>query len=136
MMNRPRAQLTDLYLSRIVTYIPVEIIAAYVTTSGFISSLPGRPFIYSCVVSIALLVLTPFYIHYLHRSPHHPVASMLAFAAWVFAIGGPFAQFQMGSDGSGGWYHPAIGSVVLVLVYLCLPLIELGLTRMGSVAKT
>jgi hypothetical protein len=49
-------------------------------------------------------------------SLHHPVAGVLAFAAWAFASGGPFMQFQ--------WYDRTMGSIVLVLVCLCLPLIE------------
>jgi hypothetical protein len=56
----------------------------------------------------------------------HPVAGALAFAAWVFATGGPFERFQMSADGTTGWYHRAIGSIVLVLVLVCLslPLVE------------
>jgi hypothetical protein len=81
-------------------------------------------------VSIVLLILTPLYLHATTSEPgkksslHHPVAGILAFAAWVFATGGLFMRFQMEPDGSGGWYNRAIGSIVLVLVCLCLPLIE------------
>jgi hypothetical protein len=130
-MNRPKVQPTDSYFTKIVKYIPTEIVAGYVALSGFITLLPEpQQFIWFCVVSIVLLVLTPLYLHTATSEPgkksslHHPVAGALAFAAWVFATGGPFEIFQLEPDGSSGWYNRAIGSIVLVLVCLCLPLIE------------
>jgi hypothetical protein len=48
----------------------------------------------------------------------------LAFAAWVFATGGPFEHFQITPDGGAGWYSRTIGSIVLVIVCLALPLVE------------
>ena len=125
-MNRPKVQPTDSYLTKIVKYIPTEIIAGYVTLSGFILGMDDpQQFIYFWVVSIVLLILTPLYLHVAtsesgkKSSLHHPVAGALAFAAWVFATGGPFMQFQ--------WYDRTMGSIVLVLVCLCLPLIERAL---------
>jgi hypothetical protein len=85
------------------------------------------------VVSTVLFILTPLYLHTATSEPgkksslHHPVAGALVFAAWVFATGGPFELFQLEPDGSSGWYNRAIGSIVLILVCLCLPLIERAL---------
>jgi hypothetical protein len=131
-MNRPKAEPTDSYLTKIVKYIPTEIIAAYVTLSGFISGglyTDQQRLFYFWVVFTALLILTPLYLHVATSesgktsSLRHPVAGVLAFAAWAFASGGPFMQFQYKEDGS-GWYTRTVGSIVLVLVCLCLPLIE------------
>jgi hypothetical protein len=132
-MNRPKAEPTDSYLTKIVKYIPTEIIAAYVTLSGFIlggSYNQQQQLFYFWVVFIALLILTPLYLHVATSesgktsSLRHPVAGALAFAAWAFASGGPFIQFQFDKEDGSGWYTRTIGSIVLVLVCLCLPLIE------------
>ena len=134
-MKRPTAGTADSYLSRMVIYIPTEIIAGYVAVSGFIKGLPPKQqFTWFCIVAIAMLLLTPLYLAYATASPgkkksiSHPVTSALAFAAWVFATGGPFERFQITPDGSTGWYNRTIGSIVLVIVCLALPLIERALS--------
>lgn len=138
-MTRPKARADDPYVSKLVKYIPTEIIAGYVALSGFIKLLPGpQQFTWFCVVAVFLLVITPLYLSVAtsesgkKNSWAHPVAGALAFAAWVFATGGPFERFQMSADGTSGWYHRAIGSIILVLVCLGLPLIE----RLLPPAKT
>lgn len=130
-MKRPTASSGDSYVSKIVTYIPTEIIAAYVAVTGFIKALPGpQQFPWACAVAIALLVLTPIYLSAAIARPGkkkslgHPITGAIAFAAWVFATGGPFERFQISADGSSGWYSRTIGSIVLVFVCLSLPLLE------------
>ena len=139
-MKRPTAGTADSYLSRMVIYIPTEIIAGYVAVSGFIKGLPPKQqFTWFCIVSIAMLVLTPLYLAYATALPgrkksiSHPVTSSLAFAAWVFATGGPFERFQITPDGNAGWYNRTIGSIVLVIVCLALPLVEKALSGTPSV---
>ncbi len=135
-MKRPTAARTDSYLSRMVTYIPTEIIAGYVAVSGFIKTLPApRQFAWFCAVTLFLLVLTPLYLRYAtaksgrKRNVSHPLTGTIAFAAWVFATGGPFERYQMSPDGSTGWYTRAIGSIVLVVICLALPVIQRVLSR-------
>jgi len=130
-MKRPTAGTADSYLSRMVIYIPTEIIAGYVAVSGFIKGLPSQQqFAWFCIVAGAMLVLTPVYLSLATARPgkkktiSHPVTGALAFAAWVFATGGPFEHFQITPDGSTGWYSRTIGSIVLVVVCLALPLVE------------
>jgi hypothetical protein len=130
-MKRPTAAASDSYVSKMVVYIPTEIIAGYVAVSGFIKGLPlGRQFLWFCIVAVTLLVLTPIYLSLATAKPgkkkslSHPLTGAVAFAAWVFATGGPFERFQITPDGSAGWYNRTIGSIVLVIVCLSLPLIE------------
>lgn len=134
-MKRPTALPSDSYVSKMVVYIPTEIIAAYVAASGFIKGLPLRQqFAWFCIVAVGMLLLTPVYLSAATSSPGkkrplaHPVTGAIAFGAWVFATGGPFEHFQLAPDGSSGWYSRAIGSIVLVLVCLMLPLIERALS--------
>ncbi len=138
-MRRPTAEKSDNYLSRMVTYIPTEIIAGYVAISGFIKTMPApRQFPWFCVTSLALLVLTLFYLRFAtakagrKRPLSHPITGAIAFAAWVFATGGPFEHYQMSADGSTGWYNRAIGSVVLVMVCLLLAVIQRALSSEDS----
>ena len=130
-MKRPTAGSGDSYVSKMVVYIPTEIIAGYVAVSGFIKGLPPtQQFLWFCIVSGALLVLTSIYLFAATSRPgkkksiSHPVTGAIAFAAWVFATGGPFEKFQITPDGSTGWYSRTIGSIVLVIVCLTLPLLE------------
>lgn len=135
-MKRPTAAPGDNYVSRMVIYIPTEIIAAYVAVSGFIKALPARQqFPWFCAVSIGMLILTPLYLSAAISRPAkkksigHPITGAIAFAAWVFATGGPFEHYQLSADGSTGWYNRTIGSIVLVLICLSLPVIERLLSR-------
>jgi len=131
MIKRPTVKRDDSYLTKMVKYIPTEIVTAYVALSGFIKALPeNQQFTWFCVAAVALLVFTPVYLAIStttsrkSKSIAHPVTGFLAFAAWVFATGGPFERFQMSPDGSSGWYSRAVGSIVLVLVCLSLPIVE------------
>jgi hypothetical protein len=124
-MRRPTVKKTDPYLAKLVKYIPTEVVMAYVAASGFIkSSANGHQFMWFCIVSVTLLVLTPLYLFKSTQSSptcyKHCVAGMLAFAAWVFATGGPFERWQFTSTYP-GWYSRGIGSVVLIIVCLSLP---------------
>lgn len=135
--RRPMANPNDSYLSKLVTYIPTEMIAAYVTVSGLIKSLPPPlQNLWFWIVSLALLAITPFWIGFAARTKtglfpiRQAIAASVAFAAWIFATGGPFNQFLYDPDKNpGGWYAPGLGSVVLVLVCLCLPLIDMQMPR-------
>ena len=83
-MKRPTAARTDSYLSRMVTYIPTEIIAGYVAVSGFIKTLPApRQFAWFCAVTLFLLVLTPLYLRYVDLwDAVEALRDVLATRAW------------------------------------------------------
>ncbi len=134
--TRPKAKAEDAYLAKIVKFIPTEVIAAYVAISGFIKALPlQHQFLWFAIVSVFLLALTPLWLFrttgatWSQGCIRHAGAGSIAFAAWVFATGGPFERWQMQPDGSGGWYCRAIGSIVLILVCTTLPLFASGMKQ-------
>lgn len=112
------------YLSKVVSYIPGEIVAAYVAATGALEqakdSVPVEILLW--VVAGVLLLLTPVWILATARDQHqrYPVfsatAGTLAFACWVFALGGPFAYRP--------WYQPVYGTLALSFVTLIIPLAE------------
>ena len=121
----PNSSPTDSYFQKLVTYIPADIIAAWVALSGLLSQAGSTvPHWLAWAVLTALLVLIPFYVCLLKTVPpgltsnklFHWMTSCLAFVAWVFAMGGPFATLS--------WYQPIYGSIVLVLVTLIIPITE------------
>ena|SRR6266550_1784577 len=127
-MPRPTVKANDSYSSKLIKYIPTEIVMGYVALSGGIKTFAnGQEFTWFCVISITLLVFTPLYLFKATQSSKscykHCVAGTLAFAAWVFATGGPFERFQT-VGAHVGWYNRGIGSLVLILVCLSLPLVE------------
>jgi hypothetical protein len=113
----------DRYLSKLVKYIPVEIVAAYLAGEGVIEGMASPPS--PNVLWIwwgFLVVLSPFWIAFATRTPGLPVAwfqtlvAPVAFTAWVFGMGGPFAATWS--------YSPAYGSLVLIAATLLIPLLE------------
>lgn len=121
----PNSSPTDSYFQRLVTYIPADIIAAWVALSGILSQAgTNTPQWLSWAVFIGLLLLTPLYVCYLKTTPpgltsnkmFHWITSCVAFVAWVFALGSPFSMLS--------WYLPVYGSVVLVFVTLTIPVME------------
>ncbi|MDQ5937094.1 MAG: hypothetical protein QG574_4453 [Cyanobacteriota bacterium erpe_2018_sw_21hr_WHONDRS-SW48-000092_B_bin.40] len=119
----PDSKTTDSYFEKLVKYIPADILAAYVAITGITAS-NDPPLWLTWGVFGVLLALTPLYVCYVKTVPKgfltskifHWVTACLAFAAWVFALGGPFATFV--------WYKPYLGSVVLILTTLIIPVLE------------
>lgn len=115
------------YFERLVGYIPADILAAYMTFSGILADEPSNPVWLHWAGFIALLILAPFYCIYRPTDPppmlyanktyYCAAASTLSFAAWCFALGGPFAA-------TFDWYRPVYGSLVLILTALILPILE------------
>lgn len=105
-------QRTQKFLENLVKLIPAEIIALYAVLSGFVpEDLTGQLFI-----TIPLFVFTPFYMYLAMKVQKisQIVISTIAFAVWLFAIGGPFAYFA--------WYEPWMGGALLALYTLIPPM--------------
>lgn len=121
----PDSKPTDSYFEKLVKYIPADIVAAYVTIAGLLSEHNNQPLWLTWAVFGTLLGLTPLYVCFIKTDPpgfvaskmFHWLTACLAFSAWVFALGGPFAATFT-------WYQPYLGSVCLILVTLLIPVIE------------
>ncbi len=121
----PDAKVTDSYFEKLVKYIPADIVAGYVAISGILTEHNNQPLWLSWGVFGVLLALTPLYVCYRKTEPpgfvfsktFHWVTACIAFTAWVFALGGPFAA-------SFSWYQPYLGSIVLILTTLIIPVLE------------
>lgn len=126
---------TQPYTDKLVKLIPTEIVGAYMVLAGVLgygggtssegatashlAVLPDEPALKITLVRIvffALLVLTPLYLKRIGRVTNivQLVVSTLSFVVWVYTLGGPFIDWEI--------YHPLIGSVVLVLWSLTVPL--------------
>jgi hypothetical protein len=115
----PRARSADDYRTRLLTYIPADVVAAWVFLDRILHVDPiGSPTLHWIVFGV-VLVLTPLWTWYATEAPALPAARVLtstvAFAVWVFALGGPFVRL--------GWYTPTLAAVLLVLYTLAAPLI-------------
>jgi hypothetical protein len=112
--------LSDDYRSRLVKYIPAEVIAVYVTLAGILAADPDAPQRQALfwVVFIVLLLLTPVYLSRVEgvKKNEQLVISTASFFVWVFAIGGPFAGLA--------WYDAIYGALALPLFTFAVPLWE------------
>jgi hypothetical protein len=118
----------DRYMSKLVKYIPAEIVGAYLVGEAAIAGIASPPPANILWIWWGFLaVLCPFWIAFATRTPGFPVAwfqtlvAPVAFTAWVFAMGGPFAATWA--------YPPAYGSLVLVASTLLIPLLGSALGR-------
>jgi hypothetical protein len=120
----------DDYLTRLVKYIPGEIVAAYLCLAGGFVTLnsPWAPWLSVVWVGI-LVVLTALWIPYAtsdegQRIPSHPFqtySAVAAFLVWAFALGGAWvkllpAEFQT--------VQPMIGSMAVITATFAIPLID------------
>jgi len=119
---------TTSYFEKLIKYIPGELNAAYIAIDGILReelvSDPIAVWLYWGVF-VFLLVLTPLYIKYRPSEEaekqsirFHCCAATVAFAVWVFALGGPFALTFPDI------YRPVYGSLLLILTTLTIPIIE------------
>ena len=106
------AQTPDDYKTRLLKYIPAEVIALYLTLDGLLRPTAAHPiaatkmFIYWLVFAFGLVV-TPLYLWRVQnvRKTAQLGISTVAFVVWVYALGGPF---QVMSN-----YDPLYGSILL-----------------------
>lgn len=116
----PSLPSSDDYRSRLVKYIPTEIIALYLTLAGVLATVPEDqkpPWIVWAVFFI-LLLLTPLYLSKMEgvKKQQQLIISTACFFVWVFGLGGPFLETQ--------WYHPWYGAMALPLFTFAMPLWE------------
>ena len=104
----------DGYFERIVKYIPADLVGAWLAANAFIASADDdidENTIKWIVFGVAF-VLTPLWMLKRTKVPGKPPARVqalvatVAFAVWVFATGGPFAEYD--------WYEALYGGLLLI----------------------
>ncbi len=111
----------DSYFTKLLKYIPAEIVSGYVAINGIFKSVKEVTTVFQWVVVGALTLLTLLYIWRLTAEPGKKAAvsqiiiSTIAFPVWVFALGGPFAEM--------GWYQYYYGAILLIVYTLMVPVI-------------
>jgi len=108
----------DPFVEKIIKYIPGEIVFAYEAGIGIVSGLPNKNSVHLAWVGV-LAVLSYFWTLAATKredlKPAHfqAFAAVLAFLAWVYAIGGEFINRPQG-----------YASLALIAVTLLIPLAE------------
>ena len=111
----------DDYISKLIKYIPTEIVTLYLLVDGILKSFTSAPAV-NWAVFFLLLVLTPVYMWRMTREVSKSTAwdqivvSFFSFGLWVYVIGGPFSQLS--------WYVPQYGSILVAIFTVFVPLIK------------
>jgi len=116
----------DNYMSRVLKYIPTEIVMAYLSIDGVLRSCynpnvwADRQMLLRLLwgISAVLTILTPLWLWRVMGVRRRPqlIISTLSVPVWLFALGGPFDLLY--------WYRPALGAIALPLYTLILPIIS------------
>ncbi len=117
---------SDDYLSRVLKYIPSEIVMAYIAIEGVLRT-SYNPAVWaerqmllklSLGVAATLTIITPLWLYRVMRVRRGTqiLLSTLSVPVWLFAMGGPFVLLD--------WYEPAFGAIVLPLYTLIVPIIS------------
>lgn len=107
------------YTGRLLKLIPSEIIAAYLFTLGPISKAGEDVSKWGgLIVVIVLLAIVPLYLIFLQKVKRigQIIIATIAFVVWVYSLpGSPFDAL--------GIYQPWLGSAIIALWTLVLPLV-------------
>ena len=102
------------YKSKLLKLIPSEIVAAYMVIEAIIPD--DRKYIGTLVLSVVLLIMVPLYlknVYKVKRAGQH-IFVMIAFAVWIYSLGGPFKYWNI--------WEAWIGSSLLILYTLTIPI--------------
>lgn len=108
----------DDYGAKLLKYIPVEVITVYIALDALIRSSPVMDLSLYWFIFVFGIVATPLYlwrIQKVHKNLQL-IISTVAFAVWIFAIGGPFSYMD--------WYNPIYGGIFLTIYTFLIPIIE------------
>ncbi len=113
------------FKDRLVKLIPSEIVTAYITLQGLISSQPEKDKqLYTIIAVVALFLFTPFYLKKVSEVSKigQIVFTSIAFLIWVMASGGFHNIFPK----SVLFENDFLGSMLLLLYTLGIPLVYKG----------
>lgn len=115
----------DDYLGRLAKYIPAEIVGLYLTTAGMVPpSAPEKRSVLWIIFALCFLFV-PLYFVFATRDQKKKkplwmqvILATTAYPVWVFAIGGPFADYS--------WYggYRYIASITLAFVTVAMGFVQ------------
>lgn len=119
----PASQVSD-FKDRLVKLIPSEIVTAYITLQGLISSQIKYQQIFILIAFISLLILTPFYLKLVSNvnKAGQIVFTTVAFVIWVSASGG----FKLIFPTIELFNNNFLGSLILIIYTLIIPFVYKG----------
>lgn len=112
----------DQYVDKLFKYIPADVTAAWIAVTGLLAQLAAPSPVLLWVLFAIFIVLAALWTWKQTQVPGAPPAtvqiiiSAIAFAVWVFALGGPFATLA--------WWNSVYGAIVLIVYTLAVPLIN------------
>jgi hypothetical protein len=111
------------FKDRLVKLIPSEIVTAYITLQGLISTQDNKE-LYTWIAFGALLVLTPFYLMKVSAvtKTGQIIFTTIAFIIWVMAYGG----FKILFPDATIFENNFLGSFILFIYTLAIPLVYKG----------
>ncbi|YAF95836.1 MAG: hypothetical protein AB3A66_25425 [Nodularia sp. CChRGM 3473] len=120
-IDNPSIPERDDYQSKLLKYIPTEVVALYFTLDNILkSSVADQQSIQTLlwIIFILLIISTPIYLWRVTkvRKKIQLMISTLAFIVWVFALGGIFENLD--------WYRHYYGALLLPSFTFIVPIIE------------
>ncbi len=108
----------DDYLTKILKYIPAEVVALYVTLYNIAyAARADIPFtlIVWIIFGIGIIGTVLYLLRVAKVNDWSQITvSTIAFVVWVFALGGPFSHCA--------WYQPAYGALILPIYTFFMPI--------------
>ncbi|MGI0117676.1 hypothetical protein [Zooshikella sp. RANM57] len=111
------AQVDD-YASKLVKYIPAEVVALYIALNSILVSSDKTGTMLYWIVFLVCLVGTGLYLWKVAKVTKilQISISVVAFFVWAFALGGPFEYLD--------WYEPLYGALLLPIYTFFIPMFE------------
>lgn len=114
----PAGTQADDYTSKLVKYIPSEVVALYIALGSILGSSDKSDSSLYWVIFGVCLVGTGLYLWRVTNVTKvtQIVISVVAFFVWAFALGGPFESLN--------WYDPVYGALLLPIYTFFVPMLE------------
>lgn len=108
----------DTYLTRLMKYLPGEVVALYIALDAILRSVQQTSVALHWTVFVLCVAATYWYLWRVAKvSKQTQLAiSVAAFCVWVFALGGPFEYLA--------WYEPHHGALLLPVYTFFIATIE------------
>ncbi|MGA9377998.1 MAG: peptidoglycan-binding domain-containing protein [Phormidium sp.] len=110
-----KRQSKDDYISKLLKYIPTEVIGVYLTLDALVRSSEPRDMGLYWGIFVFAFIITPIYLWRVQNvhNKKQLFISTTAFFVWIFATGGPFATYPQ--------YSPLYAGVLLIIYTFMLP---------------